>query len=441
MCGRRRHGYGQGGGVRRWRHQDFGCWRVGLVASMPRVDCPECGVVVARVPWAEPGSRFTRDFEAECAWLMGVANRKTVSGFLHVAWRAAGDIARRVADRLRTAMPSPFDGLTAIGVDGTSHRKGHTYITVVVGHERHRVVWAHDGYGGDVFDLFFRRLAEERKASIRVVAGDGARWIDSCVAAHCPNAERVLDGFHIVSWMTGALDQVRRRLWHQARRAGNEEVTKRMRGVKHAVLKKPDDPTDRQNDALGAIRNTDPKGRLYRAWQLKELLRTLLRHPPRPGARRTRPLGVPGLAQPHTRDRRTLRKDPTPTPRHPQDHPAGLPQRQTRSIRQPDQGRHPHGLRLPPRRQPHRPDHAPMRRTRHAPTTTRNLTHENSRSLRYYEYTLYRASVTVMPDAWRSTEFHVGAKDCRWMTLDEMLADPGINKINHDVVAMVRDNL
>ena len=27
------------------------------------------------------------------------------------------------------------------------------------------------------------------------------------------------------------------------------------------------------------------------------------------------------------------------------------------------------------------------------------------------------------------------------MTLDEMLADPVINKINHDVVAMVRDNL
>ena len=33
-------------------------------------------------------------------------------------------------------MPSPFDGLTAIGVDETSHRKGHTYLTVVVDHER-----------------------------------------------------------------------------------------------------------------------------------------------------------------------------------------------------------------------------------------------------------------------------------------------------------------
>lgn len=55
-CGRKRRGYGRGGGVRRWRHRDFGCWRVGQVAMMPRVDCPGCGVVVASVPWAELGS-------------------------------------------------------------------------------------------------------------------------------------------------------------------------------------------------------------------------------------------------------------------------------------------------------------------------------------------------------------------------------------------------
>ena len=64
-----------------------------------------------------PGSRFTRDFESERAWPMSVANQKTVSGFPHVAWRTAGDVAHRVAERLGTAMPSPFDGLAAIGVD------------------------------------------------------------------------------------------------------------------------------------------------------------------------------------------------------------------------------------------------------------------------------------------------------------------------------------
>ena len=60
----------------------------GGAAGMTRAAA--CGVVVASVPWAEPGSRSTRDFESERAWPMSVANHKTVSGFPHVAWRAAG---------------------------------------------------------------------------------------------------------------------------------------------------------------------------------------------------------------------------------------------------------------------------------------------------------------------------------------------------------------
>lgn len=177
----------------------------------------------------------------------------------------AGDIAHRVAERLRAGMPSPFDGLTAIGVDGTSCRKGRTYLTVVVDHERHRVIRAHDGYGKDVFGLFFKALTPRQRASIRVITGDGARWIDSCVAEHCPNAQRVLDGFHIVSWMTGALDKVGKRLWNQAGREHDEETTRRMRGVKYAVLKNPDPLTDKRNEAFDALRNTDPKGQLYPA--------------------------------------------------------------------------------------------------------------------------------------------------------------------------------
>ena len=73
---------------------------------------------------------------------MTVANRKTVSGFLHVSWRTAGAVARRIAERVKASMSSPFDGLTAVGVDGTGYRKGHAYLTVVVDHERHRVIWA-----------------------------------------------------------------------------------------------------------------------------------------------------------------------------------------------------------------------------------------------------------------------------------------------------------
>ena len=99
-CWRKCPKYDDGGGERRWRHQNFGCYGVEFMGLAPRVACAEHGVVVAQVPWAEPGSRFTRDFEMECAWLTAVANQKTVSGFLRIAWRTASHIARRVAARL-----------------------------------------------------------------------------------------------------------------------------------------------------------------------------------------------------------------------------------------------------------------------------------------------------------------------------------------------------
>ncbi|WP_223846939.1 DUF1206 domain-containing protein [Bifidobacterium rousetti] len=59
---------------------------------------------------------------------------------------------------------------------------------------------------------------------------------------------------------------------------------------------------------------------------------------------------------------------------------------------------------------------------------------------RVYHYTLYRADITRMPDAWKTDRFHVDSKDCRWMTTDEMLADPRIREVNRDVVTIVRDN-
>ena len=364
-CGRKCPKYDDGGGERRWLHQDFGCYRVELVGPAPRVECRVHGVVVSRVPWAEPGIRFTRDFEMECTWLMTVANRKTVSGFLHVAWRTAGDIAGRVAGRLESGMPCMFDGLTAIGVDETSHRKGHTYITVVVDHERKRAIWAHDGYGKQVLDLFFEELTPEQRASIRIVTGDGARWIDSSVAGYCPNAERVPDSFHIVSWMTDCLDRVRKRLWNQARRAKDKTAAEAMKGLKYAVLRNPGDLTERQSTALATLAGVDPKGPalpLLAAQGTPAHAPAPARRPSRGGTQTMDQLGQP-LA--HPRDRRTMQEDPQAPGRHPQNHPTRPLQRATGGVQQQDQGHHTHGLRLPPRRQPHRHDQTQMLRPTH----------------------------------------------------------------------------
>lgn len=60
---------------------------------------------------------------------------------------------------------------------------------------------------------------------------------------------------------------------------------------------------------------------------------------------------------------------------------------------------------------------------------------------RFYDYVLYKADITRVPETWKTDRFHVDSKDCRWMTVDEMLADPRIREINADVVGMVKARL
>jgi transposase len=60
ICGRRRPGYDQGSGRRRWRALDAGPVMAWLEAAAPRVSCPEHGVVTAAVPsagWPRPAPR------------------------------------------------------------------------------------------------------------------------------------------------------------------------------------------------------------------------------------------------------------------------------------------------------------------------------------------------------------------------------------------------
>jgi transposase len=117
--------------------------RLILEYASRRVECPDCGVLVELVPWARPGSRFTRPFEEMTAYLAQVTNKTKVARMMGISWRTVGNIVERiVADRLD---PERLDGLERIGVDEFSYRKRHNYITTVVDHDKRRIVWAAEG--------------------------------------------------------------------------------------------------------------------------------------------------------------------------------------------------------------------------------------------------------------------------------------------------------
>jgi transposase len=286
VCRRRRGRYDAGQGRRQWRHLDVGTTQAFLEADAPRVRCPEHGVVVAHVPWARHGAGHTLAFDETVAWLAVQTSKTAVTTLMRIAWRTVGSIISRVWADVE-ALGDRLDGLTRIGIDEISYKRGHRYLTVVVDHDTGRLVWAAPGRDGATLRAFFDLLGPNRCAQITHVSADAAPWIAEVVAERCPQAAQCADPFHVVAWATEALDEVRRDAWNDARRAGHTRRggimaagrqrrlatgdALRIKRSRYALWKNPEDLTDQQRNKLAWIAKTDP--RLHRAYLLKEGLR------------------------------------------------------------------------------------------------------------------------------------------------------------------------
>jgi len=270
LCRRRSPGFDLGRGRRRWRTLDLGSSVTVLEADSPRVNCPEHGVVVAWVPWARHRSRFTRTFEEQAAWLTAHSAQSTVATLLRVTWRSIVGIVSRVVAAAESAR-DPFAHLERIGIDEISWKKGQRYITVVVDHDSGRLVWAAKGRDEATLHKFFDALGEQRCRRLRRVSRDGGSWIVNVVTQRCPRAIQCTDPYHVVSWATDALDEVRRAVWNQARRAGEVDLAHELKGARWALWHNPENLTDRQQATLDSLARLNRP--LYRAYLLKEALR------------------------------------------------------------------------------------------------------------------------------------------------------------------------
>jgi len=281
---------------KRWRALDLGGAKAYIKMTLPRVQCKVHGVVTAWVPWACHTAKMTSAFDKMCAWTARHLSKSAVSELLRIDWKSVGGIVKRVVDRLEAERGTHrFDGLEAIGIDETSYRRGHKYLTVVVNHANGEVVWAAKGIGKEVLEGFFDLLSDEQKKAIRLVSADGAGWIASVVEEKCPNAIRVMDPFHVVSWATDALDEVRKRVYREAKKAqgpkqkrsrgrpkkGEEPLPDEaaaIKGTRFALWKNPEDLYDSQRTQLEMVALKSPH--LYRAYLLKEALRLVFQARP-----------------------------------------------------------------------------------------------------------------------------------------------------------------
>jgi len=286
-CHRRSPAYDRGEGRRRWRALDLGTVQVMLEAEAPRVNCAEHGPTVVAVPWARHAAGHTRLFDEQVAWLATQCSKSAVVDLMRVAWRTVGAIVTRVWADVE-AVHDRFAALERIGIDEISYKRGHKYLTVIVDHATGRLVWAAPGRDQATLHGFFDALGPERAAALTHVSADSASWIANVVTDRAPQAVRCADPFHIVKWATEALDEVRREVWNNARKAAHpryrgrfQSSTGHAKALKHArfaLWKNPENLTRRQRAKLDWIATAEP--RVHRAYLLKEGLRLIFQIPP-----------------------------------------------------------------------------------------------------------------------------------------------------------------
>ncbi len=303
-CGKRCPGYDSGTSLPRlWRAPDCGGIPVYLRYAPGRICCPDHGVVTSAVPRAFHGSGFTKQFDLQVARPAKYLPRSNIEKLMRIDWKTVGRCVQRAQLHLDPdADKRRLEGLVNIGVDETSYRKGHKYMTVVVNHDTGEVVWVHENHGKSVFGKFFEALTEEQRTSFRCISGDGARRIDECIAKYVPHATRCVDPFHVVQWAGDALDtmrtQIRQALRVEARgiekqiksnsdpletgRLKTEQQARELqaKNIKHSAYtpgKGKENLTAFQTQKLALIAESQPA--LYRAYQLKEQLRIILKMP------------------------------------------------------------------------------------------------------------------------------------------------------------------
>ena len=242
-----------------WRHMNFFQHKAFLHARVPRTNCTNgCGIKQIPVPWARSGSGFTLLFEAlvlsyskempvnKVGELMGEHDTRL--------WR----VIHHYVDSERSSQD--YSQVTRVGMDETSSRRGHTYVSLFYDMEDKRLLFGTSGKDKATVEAFHDDFIAH--------GGDPTLVTEACsdmspafiagVEEFLPNAELTFDKFHIVKLINDGVDAVRR-----------EEVreNKGLTSTRYIWLKNVDNLTEEQKMTLEELNQLNLK--TTRAYQIR----------------------------------------------------------------------------------------------------------------------------------------------------------------------------
>lgn len=249
---------------RQWQHLNFFEHPCFLHCAVPRIRASNGKVVTIAVPWSRPGSGFTLLCEA---FAMALIERNMpvsrVGQMLSVYPQRLWKMFSYWVDKARQA--DRLDTVTRLGVDETSSKKGHQYVTLGVDLDTSRVIHVTPGKDSATIESIAKALEEKGacREQVTQMSMDLSGAFIAGAAKSFPKAAITFDRFHLVKLLNEAMDKVRIA----------EKLEYENRGNKYTFLKNPENLNDKQRTALPILLSIYPT--LGEAYRLKILFNEL----------------------------------------------------------------------------------------------------------------------------------------------------------------------
>jgi transposase len=246
---------------KQWRHLNFFQHECYLHARVPRIKTEGKGIQIVQAPWAREGSGFTLLFEGLSMLLIESEMPTKKAAKLMQIWDSR---LWRVIEYWvsRAFKADEQNDVQSIGIDETSTKKGHNYVTLAVDMESKRVLYATSGKGSESIDKLKDHLEEKgcNPNQIKEACIDMSPAFISGITDNFPNAKITFDKFHVTKIINEAMDTLRKM---------ERKEIKELKGYKYLFLRHDKDLSNAQKESKYYFLTHYPK--LGEAYRLKEL--------------------------------------------------------------------------------------------------------------------------------------------------------------------------
>jgi len=262
-CGRRGRIVHQAASLRVWEDVAVLGLRILFHYAPKEIECPTHGRVQEEIPWADAYARVTYRLEYRICALCQIMTQKAAAEILRMPSSTLSDLLHRVINRARSG--HRIRGLTTVGVDEISYCKGRKFATIVYDLDRACVLWVGKGKGRETIDRFFQdALSQAQRSRVRWASCDMSEAYINAIQYHLPNVTLVIDRFHVVKALNGALDEVRKEQWRQL----DSKARKAIKGLRWLLSLHSRNRTKADTRFLNQLRQSNR--RIHRAWVLKD---------------------------------------------------------------------------------------------------------------------------------------------------------------------------